>query len=67
MWNRAVLGLWEASSTASTRSLVVTKLVERSLGQRIMPGEHSDSGWSVVRPTGSASLVQLAVAPDDGR
>ena len=37
MSNRAGLGLWEASSTASTRSLVVADLAERSSRDFVVP------------------------------
>ena len=41
-------------------------VVRAALATRTMHGEHFDSGWSVVRPTGSARLVYLADEPGDG-
>ena len=55
------------SSLLDRRLGEVVLAVRAALDTRIMHGEHFDSGWSVVRPTGSARLVYLADQPGDGR
>ena len=55
------------SSLLDRRLGEVVLVVRAALATRTMHGEHFDSGWSVVRPTGAAWLVYLADEPDDSR
>ena len=54
------------SSLLGRRLGEVVLVVRAALATRIMHGEHFDSGWSVVSPTGPARLVKRADEPDGG-
>ena len=64
--SEAVTCQLSTSSLLDRRLGEVVLVVRAALATRTMHGEHFDSGWSVVSPTGSARLVKRADEPDDG-
>ena len=64
--SEAVTCQLSTSSLLGRRPGDVGLVVRAALGPRIVHGEHSDNGWSVVSPTGSARLVKRADDPGDG-